>query len=257
MEADKGGSAVTNLSGTVTVNGGSIVSGQFAAVSVYPTDPDDLLTVNGGELRGAVRGIDACGEVRINGGTIVGGEDGIHASGSEDCLAVIAIAGGRGLCGAENCSVAVTGGTFQGGDSAVACLTADHLYGSPIQQKLTVNDLLAAGYGWFDSAGAAIAPEKDQLTLAGAVSVRALTPPATATPAVTATAAPTATPAVTATAAPTATPVVTATAAPTATAPAAPATGDGTAILPWAGMLLGCGGLLTVTVLLRRKERGK
>lgn len=259
------GNTVVNYCGDVTVNSGAVRSDGYSALVLFALNSDDQITVNGGDIAGAMNGILAYGKVTVNGGVITGGENGVdnsHGSvtvsggaitggengicvdGTQRTPATLTVSGGTvdgtelGLRIEENCTVTLSGGVFRGGVNAVECIQTDVL-GNPVDQPLSVNSLLAAGYGWFDEAGTPIAAAADQKTLAGPAKVLALTVP-TAAP----TAAPTATPAPTSTSAPA-----------SSSAPTAPKTGDGTAVLPWALLLLGCGAALAAMALRRRMGR--
>ena len=242
---------VVSYSGSVTVNSGAVRSDRYSALVIFGQDPNDAITVNGGDIAAAMQGILARGKVTVNGGVITGGENGIDAAAKSDITVTAgAITGGEnGICVdgtersparltvnggtvdgreiglriEESCAVTLSGGVFRGGVNAVECIDTNVL-GKPIDQPLTVNDLLAEDHVWCDGAGAAITTTADQKVLSGPAKVMAQTGP-TATPAVTPTAKPAASPAAT----------------PTATAGlTSPATGDGADILTWALMLLGC-----------------
>ncbi len=238
--------------GEMTVDGGTISSdsGRDAILVQMPWQDDDdnplnaKLTVNGGTISGGDYGIFARNKVIVNGGTISGKQAGIYAeywgdvtihdgdiSGQRDGVFVercnqLTITGGKftgteraGLCVAgDRTPVSLSGGTFAGGQYGIECRPS-FLYG----EALPVDELLAAGYGYFDAAGKRVTPDADQTELTGPITVRKLA----------------------------------ASSAGGQTSDGVPHTGDSASLLPWALLLAVCTTALAALVpgLRRRREK--
>ncbi len=192
--------------GETTINGG-VICGENGGLAV--TDADSL-TVNGGDISGSSVGIACMGSNRpvinggsissegggglgmsigvlaysglvLNGGEVTGGDIGIVSTG-DTTVTGGSVTGteGFGLLLGEEGSASLSGGAYAGVDSAVSCGGANIL-GDQIDSPLTVNDLPADGYGWYNADGELLTPAADAKSLAGPVTVGPL-PVATATP---------------------------------------------------------------------------
>ena len=192
---ENGGLAVTDAD-SLTVNGGDI-SGPMAVLSLS----DNVLTVNGGTISGEEYGIVNWNGLVLTGGEITGGNAGVMSTGDVTVTGGSVTGGvglsleagrltvtggsitgteGFGLLLGEESSASLSGGAYAGVGGAVSCGGVD-IFGRPIETPLTVDDLLAYGYGWYDSDGALLTPAADEKALAGPVTVSPL-PAAPATP---------------------------------------------------------------------------
>ena len=256
------GNAVICYWGDVTVDSGAVIAHGTGAIAVHDgstfgdTDVIGRVTVNGGTVSGRERGILCAGSATVNGGTVTGGECGILSENGRLTVnggtvtggagiqvgegyrfpdradgGTVAITGGtiKGTAGPgldlrDNSAVTLSGGTFSGTEGAIHCEPYRENSFFVSGSKLTVSELLAQGYGYFDSADKPVTPTAEQMDLTGPVTVHKLAAQAPA---------------------------------PTAGAGAdkkAPSTGDDTALLLWLTVLAGCAAALAVLGLRRRRN---
>ena len=182
--------------GETTINGG-VICGENGGLAV--TDADSL-TVNGGDISGSSTGIACMGSNRpvinggsissegggglgvsigvlafsglvLNGGEVTGGDFGIVSTGDTTVTGgSVTGAEGFGLLLGEEGSASLSGGAYAGVSGAVSCGGANIL-GDQIESPLTVNDLPADGYGWYNADGELLTPAANAKSLAGPVTV--------------------------------------------------------------------------------------
>lgn len=180
---ENGGLAVTDAD-SLTVNGGDISGGSAGIACTGDNRP----TINGGSISGKGGGgmdmsigVMAYSGLVLTGGEISGGDAGVMSIG-DTTVTGGSVTGteGFGLLIGEDGSASLSGGAYAGVSGAVSCGGIEIL-GYPIESALTVNDLLAYGYGWYGADGALLTPAADEKTLAGPVTVGPL-PVAPVTP---------------------------------------------------------------------------